>query len=321
MRKLFYILLLFSSCGFSQQQEFTAKSNQLDLLIGEPAELKFELSFSSSISIDEISFPQFKLKDTLGNNWELWAIDSLKTSNYEAENGEFITKISQNIQIANFDTGRYEFPPIYALVNDEKIFTESLNFTVKSIKISEDESIKKIKELKIDPLSFFERIIIWLKKYGIYLVLIIILVIILLLLVNKLKPKKKENSITAPSIPVPVILLEKLHQIEEKKLWQNGKHKQYFTEITDVTKEFIEYRYQVPTFEKTSIEIINALNLTLIDQQWIVKLEKLFTISDLVKFAKLLPTNQENSYAIETTKAFIENERDDLPLNNSEDKE
>ena len=77
----------------------------------------------------------------------------------------------------------------------------------------------------------------------------------------------------------------------------------------------------MPTFEKTSIEIINALKLTLINQQWIVKLEKLFTISDLVKFAKLLPTNQENSYAIETTKDFIENERDDLPLNNSEDKE
>ena len=40
----------------------------------------------------------------------------------------------------------------------------------------------------------------------------------------------------------------------------------------------------------------------------------------IVKFI-FVSTNQENSYAIETTKAFIENERDDLTLNNSEEKE
>jgi len=95
-------------------------------------------------------------------------------------------------------------------------------------------------------------------------------------------------------------------------LWQNGKYKQYFTNVNDIGREFIEFRYDVSTFEKTSNEIISSLKLSAISKDWMVKIEKFFIISDLVKFAKQIPTENENLYAISTIRELIQKERNDI---------
>ena len=83
MKKLLYIFILIYSASFSQQEKFTAKATNNELLIGQPTQIKFELSFPASIAIDEISFPNFKTNDTLGNNWELWKEESTLHQHFE----------------------------------------------------------------------------------------------------------------------------------------------------------------------------------------------------------------------------------------------
>ena len=59
-------------------------------------------------------------------------------------------------------------------------------------------------------------------------------------------------------------------------------------------------------------EIIDSLQLSSMENDWLTKLEKLFTISDLVKFAKQIPTENENISAISTVRELIVNERSDV---------
>jgi hypothetical protein len=312
MKKLLYIFILIYSASFSQEEKFTAKAINNELLIGEPTQIKFELSFPASIAIDEISFPNFKTNDTLGNNWELWNIDTIKIQNFDNGDGEFITQITQNIEIANFDTGRYEFPPMIATIQNRNIKSAPISFNIKSVNLVDDQTINNIKDIKLDPLNIFDKLRNWFEKYWHLILGIFLIVSLLLLIYKKVKTKKEIVKIQEPKIPIPIILLEKLKEIEKQKLWQKGKYKLYFTKINSVGWEFIEYRYNIATFEKTSIEILSSLKLTSINQNWIASLEKLFTISDLVKFAKQIPTEQENIFAIQTIREFIENERNDL---------
>ena len=300
------------SASFSQEEKFTAEAINNELLIGEPTQIKFELSFPASIAIDEISFPNFKTNDTLGNNWELWNIDTIKIQNFDNGDGEFITQITQNIEIANFDTGRYEFPPMIATIQNRNIKSAPISFNIKSVNLVDDQTINNIKDIKLDPLNIFDKLRNWFEKYWHLILGIFLIVSLLLLIYKKVKTKKEIVKIQEPKIPIPIILLEKLKEIEKQKLWQKGKYKLYFTKINSVGWEFIEYRYNIATFEKTSIEILSSLKLTSINQNWIASLEKLFTISDLVKFAKQIPTEQENIFAIQTIREFIENERNDL---------
>lgn len=312
MKKLLYIFILIYSASFSQQEKFTANAINNELLIGQPTQIKFELSFPASIATDEISFPNFKINDTLGNNWELWSIDSIKIQNFDNGDGRFITQITQNIEIANFDTGRYEFPQMTATIQNRNIKSNPINFNIKSVNLVDDQTINNIKDIKLDPLNILDRIRNWIEKYWHLILGLFIIAGILLLIYKKVKKKKEIIKTQEPKIPLPIILLEKLNEIEKEKLWQQGKYKLYFTKINSVGWEFIEHRYNVATFEKTSIEILSSLKLTSINQNWIASLEKLFIISDLVKFAKQVPTEQENIFAIQTIREFIENERTDL---------
>ncbi len=86
-------MILIYSASFSQQEKFTAKAVNNELLIGQPTQIKFELSFPASIAIDEISFPNFKTNDTLGNNWELWNIDTIKIQNFDNGDGEIYNPV------------------------------------------------------------------------------------------------------------------------------------------------------------------------------------------------------------------------------------
>ena len=322
MRKLFYLLLILHSASIAQQETFFAKSLKNELLIGEPTQITFELSFPSSIAIESVSFPIINPKDTLGNGWELWSIDSVQILNFEDDNGGFITQISQEIEIANFDTGKHEFPLLIATIEDRNIYSNSIEHTIESVKLLDDQSINNIKDIKLDPLTFFDKLRRWFEKYWLIILGSFLLIFSLIIVYKKLTSKKQKDIISKPKIPTPIILLKKLKEIEEEKLWQKGNYKQYYTKVNSVGWEFIEYRYGIATFEKTSLEILSSLRLSSINDKWIVKLGKLFTISDLVKFAKQIPTEQENIFTIQTIREFIEQERDDLlTINNEEPKE
>ena len=98
----------------------------------------------------------------------------------------------------------------------------------------------------------------------------------------------------------------------KRKLWQNGKNKLYYSLLTDIIWQFIEYRYNVPTFEKTSDEIINGIKLKNISLEKVEQLNKIFAIADMVKFAKQTPTQEENIFTIDIIRNFIISERNDL---------
>jgi hypothetical protein len=199
-----------------------------------------------------------------------------------------------------------------ATIQNRNIKSAPISFNIKSVNLVDDQTINNIKDIKLDPLNIFDKLRNWFEKYWHLILGIFLIVSLLLLIYKKVKTKKEIVKIQEPKIPIPIILLEKLKEIEKQKLWQKGKYKLYFTKINSVGWEFIEYRYNIATFEKTSIEILSSLKLTSINQNWIASLEKLFTISDLVKFAKQIPTEQENIFAIQTIREFIENERNDL---------
>jgi hypothetical protein len=124
--------------------------------------------------------------------------------------------------------------------------------------------------------------------------------------------KKKINSISIPSIPLEVTLLESLKNIEEKKYWENGRFKKYYSELSNILWQFLEYRYSIQTFEKTSGEILESLKWSEIPNKYPSELSRFFEISDGVKFAKFNPLQKDNIHSLELIKEIITSQRLDL---------
>lgn len=109
-----------------------------------------------------------------------------------------------------------------------------------------------------------------------------------------------------PERPAEEVALEKLDLIKEEKVWQQGRTKEYHTELTDVIREYIGRRYDIHSTEKTSDETLRAMRPEMAEQKELYsRLEKMLRLADLVKFAKWTTTPDENESSLRTAYDFV----------------
>ena len=310
MRVLVYISLFIPCLVVSQNSSFTASSNKNIYSVGEPITLFLNLEVPSDQRIDSVYFQLSGKSDSLGNNWELWNTSEITKTTTLTDENEYVTNYSQELVIANFDTGKFEFPPCLAFLDSTTLFSNAIPFTIQLVE-TEENKIKNIKPIFDVNISFFEYFIYYLKKFGWWIFLGVALVVATYYVTKKWKRKSEEID-TEPQIPIEVKLLERLNSLKTKKQWENGHFKAYYSEISEVIWSFVAYRYQIPTFEKTSNEILESLKWVSIDNTYLKELSTFFTLSDGVKFAKINPLEKDNIHAIEMAIKFIENERLDI---------
>lgn len=110
-----------------------------------------------------------------------------------------------------------------------------------------------------------------------------------------------------PQIPPHVVAIKALEALKHKKLWQNGKYKQYYTALTDILRVYIAGRWGVGALEMTTDEIITALReveLTLDSRSNLVSIMR---TADMVKFAKAEPDAEQNEDNFNMAYYFVEN--------------
>ncbi len=98
--------------------------------------------------------------------------------------------------------------------------------------------------------------------------------------------------------------LDKLEALRRKQLWQSGRTKEYYTELTDTVRIFIEESTGIRATEMTSEETMEEME----NQKWNVDsslLRDIFMIADLVKFAKGEPLPHEHQRSYDEAVAFV----------------
>ena len=111
---------------------------------------------------------------------------------------------------------------------------------------------------------------------------------------------------TEPLRPAEEVALEKLDAIKEKKIWQQGQVKEYYTQLTDVVREYIARRFEVSSVEQTSDETLRDIRPLLNERKDLYdQLRKMLTLADLVKFAKWSTTPDENELSLRNAYSFV----------------
>jgi hypothetical protein len=109
-----------------------------------------------------------------------------------------------------------------------------------------------------------------------------------------------------PLLPAEVVALEKLNAIRDEKIWQKGQIKEYYTQLTDVIREYIARRFQVSSVEQTSDETLRDIRPLLTDKALYQQLSEMLRLADLVKFAKWTTTPDENENALRSAYSFVQ---------------
>lgn len=284
IQKIFHktILLLFYT-GVATlsvaQNKITVKAivNKNEILIGEPINLNIEVNVPSNQSIRFFSidtFPHFELL-------EKQKIDTISSGNS--------TLLKQTVCITSFDSGHWVIP---SFVLSKSITTDTIPVDVGYSDFDPNQDYHDIKDIiEVHPIH---------KKNWIWYIIGGGLLLILLL-AWFLRRKKAANPI-AQTILNPYEEAMKQLKILNK---ENSLPKQYYSELVNVFRLYIFRKKGILSLQKTTDDLILQLdNINLGKDQYSL-LSQVLRLSDFVKFAKFLPTEDDHRNAFETIKNSI----------------
>jgi hypothetical protein len=271
-KQLFYILLFISTISFAQKPMVEATIDTTNIRIGEQFQLKISIAETQNVIIPKIQLKGLEIIDST-------RIDTIKNS------------LIRRYILTGFDSGAFYIPQQQIFVKNQAFLTDSLLVNVATIAI-DTTKVKKfpIKSIKKEPYTFDDF------KIYIYLILAILAIIgfwIYWFVVRK--RKETEDAPTYRTLPPFEEAILRLTELDEKLLWQNNKIKEYYSELTEIVRGYIERELKVPALENTTDEVLAMIkdfkNADSIEtsKETIKKLKDLLQEADLVKFAKSKP--------------------------------
>lgn len=289
------LLILLAMPRANAQVTVDASIDSLQLLIGEQAKIKLQVSMNAN---QKLQLPL--LRDTLVTGVEILDIAKPDTQLLN-ENKRWL--ISQEYTITSFDSALYYLPPFEVLVDNQAYRSKALALKVYSIPVD-----------TLHPDQFFgpkdirEVPIIWEDVAPLVYSAVIMLILgaLAVFFVIRFRDNKPIIKIikVEPKLPPHQVAMKKIEEIKADKQIQREDPKLYYTELTEAIRTYIKERFGFNAMEMTSSEIINRL-LEEKDPQSISDLKLLFETADLVKFAKHAPMMNENDMNLVNAIDFI----------------
>lgn len=289
------------SAGITQAQRLkaTARLDSTNILIGDQIKYFLEIDYPKEI---EVEFPN--IPDSLQSLIEV--LDRSEIDTIDLENENFQKQI-RAYTITSFDSGSYRIAPKWFKINNNGVIdsvpTNGVTLHVHSMVIDTTRGLTDIKMPYEAPVT--------LKEVTPYILGAILIGAILFLILYSIKRKKKNQPLfklpVKPKEPPHIIALRELDRIKGEKIWQKEKTKQYYSEVTDVLRNYIEERFDIPAMEQTTDEIINSFKYRkdLLGEKAYQNLGQILTLADLVKFAKYKTLPDDDNLTLVNSYFFI----------------
>lgn len=281
-----------SVTSFAQEVSVTATLDTTEILIGQQTKLTLRVEYSTMQGDVKIDFPN--ISDTIIKQIEV--IDKSAIEKYIPDSSNLKRLgMKQALIITSFDSGYYAIPPFRFIINGDStnaVETEALLLSVNTVAVDTTQNIKDIKPPFEVPFSWRE----YLPYMYWGLTALIALAGITLLIIYLVKKKRIQPvpKVVISNVPPHVTAIQRLEKLREEKLWQQGKIKQYHSEISEILRQYIEQRFYIPAMEQVTEEILYSIRTILIDEEHKMKLKQILILADLVKFAKEHPLPHEN---------------------------
>ena len=289
--------------SFAQQVTVDATIDSLQILIGEQTKVRLQVSVDADKRVD---FPVYR--DTLTRGVELL---------YEAEpdtqllnNGKRML-ITHEYTITSFDSALYYLPPMPVRVDSTIYRSNALALMVYTMVVPLDPENP---DAFFGPNDVMKAPFVWSDWYGVIvrIVLLILIGFLLVYLVKRFfdnKPIVRRVKVE-PKLPPHQLAMQEMERIKGEKIWQQGRAKEYYTELTDALRTYIKERFGFDALEMTTSEIIDKL-LEVKDREALADLKKLLQTADLVKFAKHSPMMNENDANLINAIEFVNNTKEE----------
>jgi len=284
--------------GYAQQTLVDVKIEVPEILIGQQTLLHLSVTTDKDKQLI-IPLPNENLTD------KVEVLQILPPDTIDIKNNR--VTIKYDMVITAFDSTLCLLPPFIAIDGQDTIYSNQEALKVSNpddVDYDNPDSFKDIKTVWKPPfvLSDYYALI-----YSILFILFLICVVGYFIQRMKKRPQTEEKVQEGPKLPPHEQAIKELNEIRERKLWQQGLSKEYYTAITDTLRRYISARYGISAMEKTSSEILEMMQSEEKHNKAVMNtLKQILQLSDYVKFAKLNPLPDENNLSMTNANIFVE---------------
>ncbi len=307
MKRLFLTLVAgwMAVAAMAQPPRVTARVEPDSIFIGDRFDYVIEVEKDL---VQTVAFPEFDAPQS----GAVELVESLPVDTLERD-GRYL-KLQKRYRLAAFQEGMLNMGAAGVLYADKNIVDtlyarDSVYLEVATFQI--DSTSQSIYDLKPQYTLRFRmaeiRGYLW---WGV--LLLVVLGVGVYALHRYLRERgKRLGDLFKPTPPEPphVVAIRALEALHHQKLWQNDRHKLYYSLLTDILRTYIAGRWGVGAMEMTSDEIIEALHAIDLPEKARMDLTAILRDGDLVKFAKFTPEAEQNEgdytrayYFVEETK-------------------
>lgn len=222
--------------------------------------------------------------------------------------GSQMRQINRRIILQSFDSGAYTLPPVLYLNGADTLLSNVVTLKVNPVDVSHLEDIHGNADIMSLRGHWYDFLPDWIVDYWAWLLLTLLLVgggvCAVLILTNRVKvpfiPTKKP-------IPPYEAARRRLDTLHEQHLCERGQEREYYTELTDILREYIDRRFNINAMEMTSRQILDRLNANPETKPSQSLMRQILEVADFVKFAKMRPMPDDNVKSFNHAVEFLEN--------------
>lgn len=278
---LFFILLVQGAIG-QKKIAATAAIDKKGIIIGEQAQVMLQAVFppKNRLSFFRIdSIPHFEI---------------LFQSEVDTVRRNDSTILSQRMVVTSWDSGAWQIPA-FRLPGSPSVQTRALPVTISfSSPFNPEQEYHGIKEIIEVPKE---------KKqtWWWYVVISLLLIGLFLLLFPK---RKKQEAPTA--LTTATAYEQALKDLDLLQQDAPSDHKLYYTRLIDIFRSYLLQRKGIHSFQKTTDDLGRQLVELNMDEGVYRQMIENLQLSDFVKFARYVPTQEERQLSLHSMKTTIQ---------------
>ena len=301
---LFVIILLGCVSALkAQNREYSAEIDTNYIMIGDQIHFRMKVKAEPGV---KVAFPQ--LKDTIAQGIEI--ISGPVRDSIMEKDGRVL--VQESYVITSFDSGVFVIPPMPIEIQQESynntLRTDPLHLIVNTFVVDQQKGNYDIVMPLAAPWTFAEIL-----PYLLWTLLGIVVILLVVWIIKVRKSRKSLFHHEKPAIPPYVLAMKALEEIKKEKLWQSGKTKEYYTQLTDTIRNYLDGELGISAMEQTSFETLKALEkCEQVNAKQRDKLADMFETADFVKFAKAEPLQDENVRNLDIAYDFVQETNDSI---------
>lgn len=292
-----------SIAGAAQVSEapvrITAETDSIQMIMGSKAQLH--------VSVNKPTARPGLLVNDLREGGMLGDVEIVSVSTDSSVLGGGRTRVNYDVTFQAFDPGEAQIiPPLTYVTAADSASTDPIALKVFAVDVDSLKDVHVNTEPVEYELEWYDYIP---QSWPWWLLGVIVAALIVGALLFLFRRDKVVGMFRKPVVPPYEMAMQRLDSLRQSKLAVSGNDKQYFTELTDILRQYLSGRFGIKAPEMTTVQVLQELKRNGGTADYVHEIKEVLDVADSVKFAKFKTSPTENYRALDEVEGFVSKTR------------